>query len=200
MQPEMAGVAQMTYRDLTTYRRWNLLAHLGSVTLPHIDSEGYCTFTQVVHGVKTWAVVKLKEATNHPQDFDLNQLMEQMHTFNPDVIEMHIIHLPAGALMCVDNHPDLLHKSEQHTRIQPPNCWHAVYTPCKALCMGGHFLNLRCLSATRRARYLVGSGYVTSNADHIGVDINIQRMFMAMVATRSSEDGERCCVIQLHHV
>jgi hypothetical protein len=62
--------------------------------------------------------------------------------------------------------------------------------------MGGHFLNLRCLSATRKARHLVGSGHVTSNADHIGVDINIQRMFMAMVAESKSEDGERCRIAQ----
>ncbi|KAJ3493289.1 hypothetical protein NLJ89_g11055 [Agrocybe chaxingu] len=146
--------------------RWGLAGLGGSVTHWHVDSDGFCTFIDVLCGLKLWMFgVTPRELASSTSmflqpAFELSEpnigrvegaYDKDAKHIQPAIWELEAVVLPANTRL-----------------IMRPNVAHAVFTPEHSICHGGHFYSTMTIQDTAASlihSFTVGN-YITNTSHH----------------------------------
>ncbi|KAJ7575417.1 hypothetical protein C8J56DRAFT_1063656 [Mycena floridula] len=166
--------------DVFQTRMWVLLHHAGIFTYPHRDANGYLTVIIPRVGVKLWAPMWLKW-DQVIQDLNLSKrkayiaTMHQM-LYHQEDAENNLLPINydelADYFVLVAQKGDIV--------FQPANQWHMVYTPEKAITVGGHFLTYASMHLTEISRWFDSKHPGTTNHNHSGIETTLIRMMLAL--------------------
>ncbi|KAJ7587965.1 hypothetical protein C8J56DRAFT_940600 [Mycena floridula] len=178
--------------DVYQLRHWILIHHGTVYTYPHHDANGLATVILPEVGDKLWAPMWPKwgpppcqPTQKSPTQQTRAEYIEVMHRFISEETE------PSPRKKTKKNQPTLtkydhfadifVHVARKgEIIIQPPNLFHMVYTPQKAITIGGHFLTYGAMHLTEISRWFDSKYPATTNHNHIGVESTLVRMMLAL--------------------
>ena len=137
--------------DISRTKTWSLACHASFYTLPHKDSNGFCTAGIVTSGLKIWGFLVPIEGTMN---------MQQREAWDDDIFinenqpmdgtRRSVVFLPPGSTMYVYPNSCSLQQliAILKRSIMPPGLAHEVFTPIASVMIGSHFLTYDTMPAT----------------------------------------------------
>ncbi|KAJ3500229.1 hypothetical protein NLJ89_g9887 [Agrocybe chaxingu] len=130
--------------------RWALAALQWAMSFWHIDSDGFCTFVDVLCGQKWWMIGVPPEGIAELRTMFLRPGFDPQK-INEKIWKIEGILLPRGSRL-----------------FMRPNVPHAVVTPSASICHGGHFYCMSTIQQTSASlmHSFVCSTYITNTTHH----------------------------------
>ncbi|KAF8810840.1 hypothetical protein BYT27DRAFT_7209061 [Phlegmacium glaucopus] len=163
--------------DVQSSSSWLLFHQALWHTYAHHDAEGYGTWSQVLHGLKIWVLMRSPRHDRFKSRKDIYEASNKLHNdaFTGDGeysknSERFVIYATPGDLI-----------------FQYPGCKHEVYTPVPSVVLGGHFYTYNSLHLTELWRAIdkrTNSRF--TNQTHPNSTLTIMMMMAALPILQES--------------